>query len=88
MRYNGKEVTISVYAPRLAYRESDEYSCQFSICGGQLDYSGKSIGFDSMQALILSLTKIGTFLKTSVDVDRSLIEWDGGPMEFPVFRNV
>jgi hypothetical protein len=88
MTHKGDEVTISIYKPALAFPDSDQYSCRFSIAGGGLDYSGKSIGFDSMQSLILSMSKIGTYLKNNDDIDHSMIEWEGGPMEFPTFQNI
>lgn len=88
LKYKGLDVSISVFAPTLAFSDSDQYSCRFSIEGGGIDYSGKSIGFDSMQSLFLSLSKIGTYFKVSEDIDQSLIEWEGGALEFPVFQNV
>lgn len=88
LKYKGEEVIISIYAPKKYFPDSDQYACSFSVIGGDIQYFGKSIGFDSMQSLILSLTKIGTFLETNDDLDRSLIEWEGGPMGFPTFPNI
>ena len=88
MRYKGDEVTISVFVPGKAFVDSDQYSCRFSIKGGEIDYSGKSIGFDSMQSLMLTLAKIGTYLEKNDELDRALMEWDGGAMNFPVFPNI
>ena len=88
MKYKEDEVDIYLFSPKLAFPDSDQYSCAFSIKGGPIEYSGKSIGFDSMQSLILSLKKIGTFLEKSDELDKSLIKWEGGPMDFPVFENL
>ncbi len=88
MKYKREEVIISIYSPKKYFPDSDQYACSFSIKGGDIEYSGKSIGLDSMQSLILFLTKIGTFLEKSDDLDRSLIEWEGGPMGFPIFPNI
>jgi hypothetical protein len=81
-------VNILIFVPEKSDQYENEYHCKFSIMGGGINYSGKSIGFDSMQALILSLKKIGTFLTQSDDLDTSLMKWEGGPMDFPVFKNV
>jgi hypothetical protein len=88
LRYKGEEVLISLHLPQPAFENTDQYVCSFSIMGGELDYTGKSIGFDSMQSLILSLMKIGTYLTRSESIDVSKIDWEGGSLEFPVFRNV
>lgn len=88
IKYKGDEINISLFSPKIAFSESDQYSCAFSIKGESIEYSGRSIGFDSMQALILSLKKIGTFLEKSDELDKTLIEWEGGPMDFPVFENL
>lgn len=87
-KYQGTDVHISLYAPQKAFPESDQYSCKFTISGGTIEYSGKSIGYDSMQSLTLSLRKIGTYLTKNDEIDPSAIEWEGGTMEFPVFENV
>ena len=85
MKYKGDEVNITVFVPQKAFPDCDNYICKFSVKGREIEYSGKSVGFDSMQSLILSLQKIGYFLKNSEDLDDSLIEWEGGPMKFPSF---
>jgi len=88
MRYMGNEVKICLFIPERVSPFCDQYSCSFYIRGGGIDYSGNSIGFDSMQSLILSLKKVGTFLKTSDEIDIDSIEWDGGPMDFPIFESI
>jgi hypothetical protein len=88
MKYKGEEVAISLYCPELAFPDSDQQSCRFEVVGGGIDYSGRSIGFDSMQSLILSLMKIGTYLEKNEDVDAALIEWEGGSLDFPTFKNL
>jgi hypothetical protein len=40
-----------------------------------------------MQAIILALTKIGSYLESGDDVDRKEIEWPNGRLEFPLFPN-
>jgi hypothetical protein len=85
VKYKGQEVVISVFCPQKAYQESDEYVCSFLIKGGDIDHSGRAVGFDSMQSLILCLTMIGTYLQKNDEIDLSLMEWEGGTMKFPVF---
>lgn len=87
-KYQGADVYVSLYAPQKAFPDSDQYLCRFRISGGSIEYSGRSIGYDSMQSLILSLKKIGTYLTGNDEIDASSIEWEGGTMEFPVFQNV
>lgn len=88
MKYNEQEVIISLYRPEPAFPDSDQQSCKFEITGGGIDYSGRSIGLDSMQSLILSLMKIGTYLEKNEYVDAALIEWEGGSPDFPTFKNL
>lgn len=86
MRYRGSDVSIRVCRPVRAAPGEPEFHCHFSIAGGgELDYNGRSIGLDSMQALILSLRWIGTYIQNNERVDAASIEWPGGGLEFPEF---
>lgn len=84
-KYRGREVVVAVCQPEKEI-DHNTFVCRFFITGGELEYVGKSVGFDSMQALILSLQKIGAFLQDNDDVDNALVEWEGGPMKFPTFN--
>lgn len=87
-KYKGENVSIRVLAPTKEEADWQEFSCKFSIDGSPIQYCGEARGIDSMQALILALTKIGTYLQISDEIDRDAIEWANGPLEFPVFRNL
>lgn len=84
--YQGVPVVIKIFKPGLAFANGDQYSCAFSIKGGEIDYAGKAIGFDSAQALILALSKIGDYLENNDLIQADNIEWPGGPMRFPSFH--
>ncbi len=87
-KYGGIEVTIDICKPKIAFLDSRQFECVFSIIGGGIEYRGSSIGYDSMQALLLSLTKIGTYLTKSDFVDQSKVDWEGGEPSFPVFKDL
>jgi hypothetical protein len=81
--YGKERVIVDVFNPHRAYNDSDEFVCKFSISGA-IEHKGKAIGLDSMQALILSLSLIGDYIKNCPEVDRNLVEWEGGELKFPV----
>jgi hypothetical protein len=85
--YDGESFAITLFSPEKAFPDSDEYSCQFSIQGKDINYNDRAIGFDSMQSLILSLKMIGSFIGDNDEFDCSKIEWDGGPVSFPSFQD-
>lgn len=87
-KYDGEEFTISIFSPELAFTDSNEYQCRFFIEGKGVNYKNRSIGFDSMQSLILSLKMIGSYIGDNNDFKSSLLEWEGGPMEFPAFKSI
>jgi hypothetical protein len=86
-RYNSEKVEIVLYSPKKAWLDSDEYVCRFSIAGGKIKHTGRCIGLDSMQSVILALRTIGDYLENADELDRSLISWDGGPLIFPTFKD-
>ncbi|MBF6175252.1 DUF6968 family protein [Nocardia blacklockiae] len=57
-------VTVEVGRPR-PYMESEDFFCPFRITGSGLLEEGYTIGVDSMQALNLTLTRIGDVLAAS-----------------------
>lgn len=83
--YVGKEVEVIIYRPVKKWT-GNEFTCKFSICGSQIHHISENIGYDSMQSLILALCSIGHYLRESVDIDKTLIEWPGGEMKFPDFN--
>ena len=82
--YKGSEVYIRIFKPQKKWEDSDEFSCRFSILGETISHKGESIGYDSTQSLILTLSKIGSFLDQE-DVDQEAIDWPGGRLKFPSF---
>ena len=85
--YKDAEVQIRIFKPQRKWPDSDEFSCRFSIFGGALNYKGESIGYDSTQSLILTLSKIGQYLNNE-EIDREKIEWPGGKLKFPNFKSL
>lgn len=85
-RYRNAPVAIRLFAPVRAEPHS-EYSCAFELSGKTLNHRSAARGFDSMQAIILALKMIGSYLESGDDVDRKEIEWRNGRLEFPQFTN-
>lgn len=86
-KYRNAEIYISIFKPQKKWPDSDEFSCKFSILGETMNYKGESIGYDSVQSLILSLSKIGQYINND-DVDQNAIEWPGGKLQFPSFHSL
>jgi hypothetical protein len=85
--YKGSEIKIDIFKPQLKWANSDEFACRFLISGETLNYKGESIGYDSTQSLILTLSKIGEFINNE-EVDQKAIEWPGGKLQFPTFSSL
>ena len=85
---DGWEIEVKLFAPVRAKPELEEYICAFALSGRTLNYSGDARGIDSMQAVILALQKIGTFLQLNDEIDLAAIEWPNGKLEFPVFARL
>jgi len=85
--YKGSEIHISIFKPEKKWSDGDEFSCRFSIVGDTMSYKGESIGFDSTQSLILTLSKIGQHINDE-EVDQKAIEWPGGKLKFPNFHSL
>ncbi|WP_146056046.1 DUF6968 family protein [Bosea psychrotolerans] len=66
---NGKieKVEINIYSPiKIA---EDEYSCKFSIIGGGFDVKRSTIGIDSLQSALLSLSIVKDIILSSKNCD-------------------
>jgi hypothetical protein len=79
--YDGMETIIEIYLPKIAFPDSDEFMCEFSIRGG-INHKNRIIGYDSMQSLVLCLNLIGDFLKNSDLFDKNLFNCPGGELDF------
>ncbi len=88
MLYKKSEVLIRLYTPLRVKEGREEFSCKFAITGKTMNFSGESTGLDSMQALILSIRKIGTYLRVDDEIDQDAVEWEKGVPNFPVFENL
>ncbi len=88
MKYKKSEISIKIYVPTRVQKGRGEFSCKFSISGETMNFSGESTGLDSMQAIILSMRKIGTYLRVDDEIDHDAVEWEHGPPNFPVFENL
>lgn len=86
LKYNKEDIVINIYKPTIAFIDSSEYACRIEIVGGDISYRADIIGLDSMQAIILGIRSIGSHLYQNNLIDQSLIEWEGGDMNFPIFE--
>ncbi|WP_063039224.1 DUF6968 family protein [Nocardia pseudovaccinii] len=59
-------VTVEIGSPQ-SYLESEDYFCPFRISGKELLEEGYTVGVDSVQALTLTLARIGDVLAASGD---------------------
>lgn len=88
MNYKKSRVLIRLFIPTKVEEGREEFSCKFSITGKTINYIGESTGLDSMQAIILSMRKIGTYLRVDDEIDQSEVEWERGAPNFPVFEKL
>ncbi|MBB5918438.1 hypothetical protein BJY24_007350 [Nocardia transvalensis] len=57
-------VTVEIGRPR-PYMESEDFFCPFRITGIELQEEGYTVGVDSVQALTLTLARVGDVLAVS-----------------------
>jgi hypothetical protein len=80
-----KRVVVKLYKPRI----SDDvgcWICNYRIVGIGSEELRYGAGEDSMQAVLLTLTKIGTDLYASAEGKAGLLRWYGnGNLGFPSF---
>lgn len=81
--YKNKEVIIEIFQPTQVGEH--EFRCNFSFFGESLKISDTVTALDSMQAIVLALAVIGTYLRDHDDIDHNAIEWPNGVLEFPTF---
>lgn len=61
------------------------YSCSYQICGIGSESVKEGRGTDAVQALVLTLAKIGLDLHTSAEAAR--LRWHGNPsLGFPLYK--
>src|SRR5438552_19029038 len=77
-------ISITIGKPQ-PFPDENGYFCPYQIVGignQKVRYAG---GEDTVQALILCLTKIGTVLYTSTEAKAGLLTWNGSrDLGFPV----
>lgn len=80
-----KIINISIYTP--VVNDDGSYSCSFQISGFKSDKIRKSVGVDGVQAVILSLKKIGSEFYSSDEYKDKKITWEcelfEGDLGFP-----
>ena len=73
----GKTVTVLIGKPE-KFPDSDDYYCPYQILGLGNERIRRAGGSDSMQALELTLKKIGADLYTSKEFQSGELTWPGG----------
>lgn len=80
-----EKITVLIYLP--VKNDDGSYSCHFQFLGFKSDKIRKSVGVDSVQALMLSLRKIGSELYNSDEYRDKKIRWEcelfEGDLGFP-----
>lgn len=80
---DGRRVDVLIWAPRKV--ADGEYHCSFRISGLGHSESRRAIGADALQALVLTLQRIGVELYTSDQhKSGSLTWWGSANLGFPV----
>ena len=82
----GKTVTIRIGKP-VVYPDGSDYYCPYEITGLGKTMIGYAGGIDSVQALLLSLKKIGAILYSSREAQSGQLAWSfgiDGDFGFPV----
>lgn len=85
-----KEVIIQIGSPQ-PFPASSDYFCPYQILGmsdESVNYCG---GIDEIQALILTLERIGSVLYASNEYKKGYLSWEGsekGNLGFPIVDSV
>lgn len=78
-------VTVTLFRPE-ELPNSAGFSCSYRIHGLSTELVKEGRGSDAMQALLLTLAKIGADLYTSSEANTGRLRWCGdGNLGFPVF---
>jgi hypothetical protein len=84
---DGRTITVRIGKPR-KFPDGTDYYCPYKIAGigdERIRYAG---GVDAVQALQLTLARIGSDLYTSDEAKSRALRWEGGSIEgdlgFPV----
>lgn len=83
--YKGLWTDILLYRPKKKWNTSDEFSCRIAIIGPEINYTDEFVGYDSMQAIFISGSMIGIYLRENEKIDKNLIEWPGGVLKLTDF---
>lgn len=82
---DGRKVSIVIGVPQ---QDDGDYFCPYQITGIGDVRIGYAMGIDALQALQLTLKKIGTELYTSDEAQTGMLSWEGenarGDLGFPV----
>ncbi len=82
---DGRKVTITIGIPQ---KHGDDFLCPYKIVGIGEERVQHAIGIDALQALQLTLKKIGADLYTSDEARAGMLSWEGelvkGDLGFPV----
>lgn len=81
--HKGEPVIVSLFEPFKKWEDGDEFACRYSIVGGSINLRGECVGYDSMQAIILSLATVGYLIEESDEIDSAAVDWPGGRLKFP-----
>ena len=85
---NGQTITIRIGKPEI-YPELTHYYCPYQIVGIGKEDIRYANGVDSVQALLLALSKIGIELYTSNEATNGQMKWIGEPdLGFPVPESI
>ena len=80
---DGNRVEVLIWAPRKV--ADGEYHCSFKISGLGDGQTRRGVGVDGMQALVLTLQRIGAYLYTSDKHKSGSLTWFGDAnLGFPV----
>lgn len=82
---NSTHVTITIGKPQ-RFPDGQDYYCPYQIVGLGDEKVNRCGGIDEIQALLLTLEQIGTFLNNSEEYKRGILSWLGsedGNLGFP-----
>ena len=74
----GRSITVKIGIPTPTPNVLDEWSCTYQIDGLGNGKIRKSFGVDGIQAFLLGLTYVSTYLYTSEDYKNGELNWNGG----------
>ena len=85
-----KEIIIKLGKPK-NFPDSPDYYCPYQIVGIGKEKVGYVGGIDEIQALLLSMERVGAILYTSEEYRNGRLRWEGdesGDLGIPVPKNL